>query len=36
MKKQELCDICTTLKIDFNNKNTRAILIDKIFKKINI
>ena len=36
MKKQELCDICTTLKLDFNNKDTRAILIDKILKKINI
>ena len=36
MKKQELLDLCTTMKIDFNNKDTRAILINKILKKINI
>ena len=36
MKKQELFDLCTTLKLVFNNKNTRAILINKILEKINI
>jgi hypothetical protein len=36
MKKQELFDLCTTLKLEFNNKDTRAILINKILEKINI
>ena len=30
MKKQELLDLCTTMKLEFNNKDTRAILINKI------
>lgn len=36
MKKQDLFDLCITLKINFNNKDTRIILINKILEKINI